>query len=138
MTTNQNGQPLRNLTNRVIAVIDDPRQTQAVIDIECLGAPLLIIVLVLMGKAEVTVKCFDLKIKADLTLRLPPLVDFHGSVFPEYFHVLFVDLVEARHHLGIDRVQAIAGGLFSQLRLDVGIGRVGADHVCRQALPFAR
>lgn len=32
MTTNQNGHTLRNLTNRVIAVIDDPRQTQAVID----------------------------------------------------------------------------------------------------------
>ena len=31
MKTNQNGHPLRNLTNRVIAVIDDPRQTQAAI-----------------------------------------------------------------------------------------------------------
>ena len=36
-----------------------------------------------------------------------------GSVFPEYFHVLFVDLVVARHHLGIDQMKAIAGGLFS-------------------------
>jgi hypothetical protein len=32
MTTNQNGHTLLNLTNRVIAVIDDPRQTQAVLD----------------------------------------------------------------------------------------------------------
>ena len=31
METNQNGHTLRNLTNRVIAVIDDPRQTQAAI-----------------------------------------------------------------------------------------------------------
>lgn len=31
MKTNQNGHTLRNLTNRVIAVIDDPRQTQAAI-----------------------------------------------------------------------------------------------------------
>ena len=32
MNTNQNGHTLRNLTNRVIAVIDDPRQTQAAIE----------------------------------------------------------------------------------------------------------
>jgi len=32
MKTNQNRHTLRNLTNRVIAVIDDPRQTQAVLD----------------------------------------------------------------------------------------------------------
>jgi hypothetical protein len=32
MTTNQNGHTLRNLTNRVIAVIDDPRQAQAAIE----------------------------------------------------------------------------------------------------------
>ena len=32
MKTNQNQHTLRNLTNRVIAVIDDPRQTQAAID----------------------------------------------------------------------------------------------------------
>ena len=32
MKTNQYGHALRNLTNRVIAVIDDPRQTQAAID----------------------------------------------------------------------------------------------------------
>ena len=32
MKTNQNGHTLRNLTNRVIAVIDDPRQTQAAIE----------------------------------------------------------------------------------------------------------
>ena len=32
MNTNQNGHTLRNLTNRVIAVIDDPRQTQAVVE----------------------------------------------------------------------------------------------------------
>jgi hypothetical protein len=31
MKTNQNGHTLRNLTNRVIAVIDDARQTQAAI-----------------------------------------------------------------------------------------------------------
>ena len=32
MKTNQNGHTLRNLTNRVIAVIDDPRQTQATVE----------------------------------------------------------------------------------------------------------
>ena len=32
MNTNQNGQTLRNLTNRVIAVIDDPRRTQSAIE----------------------------------------------------------------------------------------------------------
>ena len=32
MKTNQNGHTLRNLTNRVIAVIDDPRQTQAAVE----------------------------------------------------------------------------------------------------------
>ena len=32
MNTNQNGHTLRNLTNRVIAVIDDPRQTQAAVE----------------------------------------------------------------------------------------------------------
>ena len=31
MKTNQNGHTLRNLTNRVIAVIDDPQQTRAAI-----------------------------------------------------------------------------------------------------------
>jgi hypothetical protein len=32
MNTNQNRHTLRTLTNRVIAVIDDPRQTQAVVE----------------------------------------------------------------------------------------------------------
>ena len=32
MNTNQNGHTLRNLTNRVIAVIDDPRRTQAAVE----------------------------------------------------------------------------------------------------------
>jgi hypothetical protein len=32
MKQNQNGYTLRNLTNRVIAVIDDPRQTQAAVE----------------------------------------------------------------------------------------------------------
>ena len=32
MNSNQNGHTLRNLTNRVIAVIDDPRQTQAAVE----------------------------------------------------------------------------------------------------------
>ena len=32
MKTNQNGHTLRNLTNRVIALIDDPRQTQAAVE----------------------------------------------------------------------------------------------------------
>ena len=32
MNTNQNGHTLRHLTNRVIAVIDDPRQTQAAVE----------------------------------------------------------------------------------------------------------
>jgi hypothetical protein len=32
MKTNQNGHTLRNLTNRVMAVIDDPRHTQAAVE----------------------------------------------------------------------------------------------------------
>jgi hypothetical protein len=32
MKTNENGRTLRNLTNRVIAVIDDPRHTQAAVE----------------------------------------------------------------------------------------------------------
>ena len=32
MKTNHNGHALRNLTNRVMAVIDDPRQTQAAVE----------------------------------------------------------------------------------------------------------
>jgi hypothetical protein len=32
MKTNQNGHTLRNLTNRVMAVIDDPRNTQAAVE----------------------------------------------------------------------------------------------------------
>src|SRR5262249_61392689 len=76
----------------------------------------------------------------ELSKKTGQFIDFPkcSRCFPEYFHVLLVDLVEPRHHLRVHRMESITGGLFPQIRFHVGIGRVTTDNICRQTLPFFR